>query len=64
MFKIVGGNHAETEKLADKSVSFWKEVILRFSHNKLAIVGFIILIIVILMAIFVPCFLHIVIVNN
>ncbi|MBE5085067.1 ABC transporter permease [Lysinibacillus sphaericus] len=53
-FKIVGGNHEATEKLADKSVSFWKEVFLRFSHNKMAIVGIIILIIVILMAIFAP----------
>ncbi|MGX9135890.1 ABC transporter permease [Rummeliibacillus sp. JY-2-4R] len=55
-FTIVGGNHAETEKLADKSVSFWKEVRLRFSHNKLAIVGLILLIIVALLAIFVPLF--------
>ncbi|KOY82618.1 ABC transporter permease [Lysinibacillus macroides] len=55
-FKIVGGNHEATEKLADKSVSFWKEVWVRFSHNKMAIVGIIILIIVILMAIFVPIF--------
>ncbi len=53
-FKIVGGNHEATEKLADKSVSFWKEVFLRFSHNKMAIIGIIILIIVILMAIFAP----------
>lgn len=56
MFKIVGGNHDATEKLADKSVSFWKEVFLRFSHNKMAIFGLITLIIIILMAIFVPMF--------
>ncbi|MFJ8459758.1 MULTISPECIES: ABC transporter permease [Lysinibacillus] len=55
-FKIVGGNHEATEKLADKSVSFWKEVFLRFSHNKMAILGIIILIIIILMATFVPMF--------
>ncbi|MGG0655207.1 ABC transporter permease [Rummeliibacillus pycnus] len=55
-FKIVGGNHADTEKLSEKSVSFWKEVMLRFSHNKLAIVGLIILAIVMLLAIFVPLF--------
>ncbi|MFJ8263481.1 ABC transporter permease [Rummeliibacillus sp. NPDC094406] len=55
-FKIVGGNHADTEKLSEKSVSFWKEVMLRFSHNKLAIVGLIILAIVMLLAIFVPVF--------
>lgn len=53
-FTIVGGNHADTEKLASKSVSFWKEVRMRFMHNKLAIAGFIILIVVALMAIFVP----------
>ncbi|KOS62596.1 MULTISPECIES: ABC transporter permease [Lysinibacillus] len=55
-FKIVGGNHEATEKLADKSVSFWKEVFIRFSHNKMAILGVIVLIIVILMATFVPIF--------
>ncbi|SOC18132.1 oligopeptide transport system permease protein [Ureibacillus xyleni] len=55
-FKIVGVRTDESEKLADKSVSFWKEVMLRFSQNKLAIVGIIILIIVVLMAIFVPVF--------
>ncbi|MBI6865801.1 ABC transporter permease [Lysinibacillus fusiformis] len=55
-FKIVGGNHEATDKLADKSVSFWKEVFLRFSHNKMAVIGIIILVIVILMAIFVPMF--------
>ncbi|MGE7940870.1 ABC transporter permease [Lysinibacillus xylanilyticus] len=55
-FKIVGGNHEATEKLADKSVSFWKEVFIRFSHNKMAILGIIILVIIILMATFVPMF--------
>lgn len=55
-FKIVGGNHEATEKLADKSVSFWKEVFIRFSHNKMAIFGLIALIIIFLMAIFVPIF--------
>ncbi|KPN97301.1 ABC transporter permease [Lysinibacillus sp. ZYM-1] len=55
-FKIVGGNHEATDKLADKSVSFWKEVFLRFSHNKMAVIGIIILVIVILMAIFAPMF--------
>ncbi|QCR34066.1 ABC transporter permease [Lysinibacillus sp. SGAir0095] len=55
-FKIVGIKQDETEKLADKSVSFWKEVFLRFSQNKLAIFGVIALIIITLMAIFVPVF--------
>ena len=56
MFKIVGNRQDESEKLAAKSVSFWKEVILRFSQNKLAIFGIIVLVIVTLMAIFVPMF--------
>lgn len=55
-FKIVGGNHEATEKLADKSISFWKEVFIRFSHNKMAIFGLIALIIIVLMATFVPMF--------
>jgi len=55
-FKIVGGNHEATDKLADKSVSFWKEVFLRFSHNKMAIFGLIALIGIVLMATFVPMF--------
>ncbi|TKI67218.1 ABC transporter permease [Lysinibacillus mangiferihumi] len=55
-FKIVGGNHEATEKLADKSISFWKEVFIRFSHNKMAIFGLIALIVIVLMAIFVPMF--------
>ncbi|MBD8026571.1 ABC transporter permease [Ureibacillus sp. Re31] len=55
-FKIVGGRSDENEKLADKSVSFWKEVILRFSQNKLAIFGLIALVVITLLAIFVPVF--------
>ncbi|MGE7672458.1 ABC transporter permease [Lysinibacillus sp. NPDC094403] len=55
-FKIVGGNHEATDKLADKSVSFWKEVFIRFSHNKMAIFGLITLVVIILMATFVPMF--------
>ncbi|MFL0506523.1 ABC transporter permease, partial [Ureibacillus sp. 179-F W5.1 NHS] len=55
-FKIVGGRSDESEKLADKSVSFWKEVVLRFSQNKLAIFGIIALVIITLLAIFVPIF--------
>ncbi|RUL53581.1 MULTISPECIES: ABC transporter permease [Lysinibacillus] len=56
MFKIVGGRHGDTEKLSDKSVSFWKEVRLRFSQNKLAVFGIFVLVIVTLLAIFVPIF--------
>lgn len=54
MFKVVGGRLNETEKLSQKQVSFWKEVFYRFSHNKLALVGLVILIIIMGMAIVVP----------
>ncbi|MFJ7738925.1 ABC transporter permease [Lysinibacillus sp. NPDC097287] len=54
MFKIVGGNHEATEKLADTSVSFWKEVFLRFTQNKMALLGVIVIIMIVLMATFVP----------
>ena len=37
MFTVVGSRMHEGEKLSEKSVSFWKEVMLRFSQNKLAI---------------------------
>ncbi|MFC7686020.1 ABC transporter permease [Ureibacillus sp. GCM10028918] len=55
-FKIVGVKQDESEKLADRSLSFWKEVFLRFSQNKLAIFGIIALVIITLLAIFVPVF--------
>lgn len=54
MFTVVGARFNESDKLPKKSVSFWKEVLLRFSQNKLAISGVIILLIIALMAIFVP----------
>jgi len=53
-FKIVGIKQEEAERLAEKSVSFWKEVFLRFSQNKLALFGVVALIIIALLAIFVP----------
>lgn len=54
LFKVVGVNDEASDKLAKKSVSFWKEVFIRFSHNKMAIVGLLILAIIIVMAIAVP----------
>ncbi|MGM9949572.1 MAG: ABC transporter permease [Lysinibacillus sp.] len=54
MFKVVGGRFDESDKLAKKQVSFWKEVFYRFSHNKLALVGLIILILVAGMALIAP----------
>ena len=54
MFKVVGGRFDESDKLSKKQVSFWKEVFYRFSHNKLALVGLVLLVIIGAMAIFVP----------
>ena len=56
MFKVVGGRFDESDKLAKKQVSFWKEVFYRFSHNKLALLGMILLILIGGMAIFAPMF--------
>lgn len=53
-FKVVGGRQEGTEMLGNKPVSFWKEVFLRFSQNKLAIISIFILIAITLLAIFVP----------
>ena len=54
MFKVVGVREKETDKLAEKSISFWKEVILRFSQNKVAIIGLFLLLLIAIMAIVVP----------
>lgn len=53
-FEIVGGRDEETDILGKKTVSFWGEVFHTFIRNKLAVFGLIVLIIVALMAIFVP----------
>lgn len=54
MFEVVGGRFDETDKLSKTQASFWKEVIYRFSRNKLALVGLALLVIIGGMAIFVP----------
>lgn len=55
-FEVVGEREHEAEKISKKSISFWEEVLRRFMKNKLALVGFVLLIIIILGAIFVPFF--------
>lgn len=55
-FTIVGIKENETDLLSDKTVSFWGEVIHTFMRNKLALFGMVVLVIVLLMAIFVPMF--------
>ena len=54
MFKVVGGRFDESDKLAKKQVSFWKEVFYRFSHNKLALIGLVLLILIAGMALIAP----------
>ena len=56
LFQVVGYAQEGSETLAKKSVSFWKEVILRFTRNKLAVFSVFLLLLIILMAIFVPIF--------
>ena len=53
MFEVVG-RADNTDALAKKQVSYWKEVFYRFSHNKLAVIGLVVLVIIALMAIFAP----------
>ena len=50
-FEVVGNKTSETETLARKSISFWGEVSRRFIKNKLALIGFITLAIIIIGAI-------------
>ena len=56
MFKVVGIRENETDQLSKKQVSFWKEVLYRFSQNKLALIGLGLLVIIAGMAILVPVF--------
>lgn len=55
-FEVVGARSGESDALAKKQVSFWKEVFYRFSKNKLAVLGLILLIFITFMAILVPIF--------
>src|SRR5699024_2270274 len=50
-FEVVGNRTSETETLASKSISFWGEVSRRFIKNKLALIGFVTLAIIIIGAI-------------
>lgn len=56
LFEIVGIKEEDTDILSDKSISFWGTVWRTFIRNKLALFGLAVLIIVTLMAIFVPEF--------
>lgn len=53
-FQIVGNKDADIEKISKPSLSFWKDVRIRFRKNKLAMFGVVMLIMLIFMAIFGP----------
>lgn len=53
-FKIVGSSAYEAEKISKPSLSFWKDVSIRFKKNKLAMFGIVVLVLLIIMAIFGP----------
>ncbi|MEK4199304.1 ABC transporter permease [Cytobacillus sp. FSL K6-0265] len=53
-FKVVGTHLDDAEKISKPSLSYWKDVFIRFRKNKLAMFGIVLLIILIFMAIFGP----------
>lgn len=53
MFEVVGRSE-NTDALSKKQVSYWKEVFYRFSHNKLAVIGLVLLALIAGFAIFAP----------
>ncbi|MCY9201981.1 ABC transporter permease [Bacillus halotolerans] len=56
MFEPAAANAGDAEKISKKSLSLWKDAMLRFRSNKLAMVGLVIIVLIILMAIFAPVF--------
>ncbi|AGX03455.1 MULTISPECIES: ABC transporter permease [Bacillaceae] len=53
-FRVVGTQTTDAEKISKPSLSFWKDVTLRFRKNKLAMFGIVLLAILVFMAIFGP----------
>jgi oligopeptide transport system permease protein len=53
-FQVVGTQLDDAEKISKPSLSFWKDVFIRFRKNKLALFGLVLLGILIFMAIFGP----------
>ncbi|UII57017.1 ABC transporter permease [Cytobacillus spongiae] len=53
-FKIVGSQQSDAEKISRPSLSFWKDVSIRFRKNKLAMFGIVLLALLVFMAIFGP----------
>ncbi|MBY0121021.1 ABC transporter permease [Bacillus sp. S/N-304-OC-R1] len=53
-FQLVGTKATDAEKISKPSLSFWKDVFIRFRKNKLALFGLVLLILLIIMAIIGP----------
>jgi oligopeptide transport system permease protein len=53
-FQIVGNKGIDVEKIEKPSLSYWKDVSIRFRKNKLALFGIVLLILLVFMAIFGP----------
>jgi oligopeptide transport system permease protein len=53
-FQLIGPQSSDAEKISKPSLSFWKDVWMRFRKNKLAMVGVVILAILLFMAAFGP----------
>ncbi|MDM5359070.1 dipeptide transport system permease protein [Peribacillus sp. B2I2] len=54
MFQPAEGNFKEAERIARPTVSYWSDVWRRFKENKLAMTGFVLIILLVLLAIFGP----------
>lgn len=53
-FQLVGTKNSDAEKISKPSLSFWKDVFIRFRKNQLAVFGLVLLILLIFMATFGP----------
>lgn len=53
-FKVVGTHLEDAEKISKPSLSYWKDVYIRFKKNKLAMFGLVLLALLIIMAIIGP----------
>ena len=53
-FQLVGTRISDAEKISKPSLSFWKDVFIRFRKNKLALFGLVLLLLLIFMAIVGP----------
>ncbi|GGD18162.1 diguanylate cyclase [Pontibacillus chungwhensis BH030062] len=54
LFEQVGGNTTDSEKISRPSISFWKDVWMRFKKNKLAMTGVVLLVILAIMSLVGP----------